>query len=349
MEPVLQLLDARHVGGIERHVEVLCRALQAAGVPSRPVLLADHGATPARALFERAGLEPLVGDGTFRELLRLLRRTRPSLVHTHGYKAGILGRPAARLAGIGVVSTFHAGERGPFPVGLYQDVDRWTSWLGRRIAVSAPIAKGIPFPTGIVPNFIDLPPADDAVPASRIAAFVGRLSPEKGPDLFCEAAVRSPGSIRWVMFGDGPMRAELEARYGDRVAFRGVTDMATAWGEIGVLAITSRAEGLPMAALEALAHGVPVVAHRVGGLPDLLTPETGDLVDPGDAAGLIRAVAARLDASPEQRLATRHACRALVAERHGAEAGARRILAVYAEANGRAAFGEMRRVPQMQE
>ncbi len=346
MGPVLQLLDARHVGGIERHVEVLCRALAAAGVASRPVLLADHGATPARALFERAGLDPLVCDGSFTGLLRLLRRVRPALLHTHGYKAGIVGRLAARLAGVGAVSTFHAGERGPFPVGLYQDVDRWTSWLAARIAVSAPIAAGIPFPTEILPNFIDLPPSEETVPASRIAAFVGRLSPEKGPDLFCEAALRAPDTIRWVMFGDGPMRAELEACYGDRVEFRGTTDMETEWGGIGVLAITSRAEGLPMAALEALAHGVPVAAHRVGGLPDLLTPDTGDLVAPGDADGLIRAVRARLDAAPEERLATRRACRAHVAARHGAEAGAGRMLAVYARASRDRRFVETRRVPQ---
>ncbi len=331
MGPVLQLLDARGMGGIERHVEVLCRALRDAGADARPFLYADYGPTDVTRAFEAAGLTVERGDGSFRGLRRDLRRLQPCLLHTHGYKAGIMGRIAARLLGIPVVSTFHAGERAPFPVGAYQAADRWTSCLGSRIAVSGPIAATLPFATGVVPNFVELPPAEDRAHAREIA-FVGRLSHEKGPDLFCAAARATGSRGAWTVYGDGPMRRELESAYGGVVTFKGMTDMRTAWRNIGLLLITSRAEGLPMAALEALAHGIPVVAHRVGGLPDLITPETGDLVEIGNIAGLHSAVMRRLPNGPEARREQAEACRALIASRYGAREGVARILAIYEEA-----------------
>ncbi|OYW35551.1 MAG: hypothetical protein B7Z45_06535, partial [Azorhizobium sp. 12-66-6] len=138
---IWQLVDSRGIGGIERHVSVLTQALNAAGHPARVLLLADHGEHPFLAQLRAEQVPFAVLDGRFSTLLRRLRTERPRLLHTHGYKAGILGRLAARLAGVPCVSTFHAGERGRFPVSLYQAVDAATARLATRIAVSAPIAR----------------------------------------------------------------------------------------------------------------------------------------------------------------------------------------------------------------
>ena len=288
------LVDSGGIGGIETHIRVLAGALTRAGIAARVLLLAPHGKNPWLEQLEAAGVPYEVLDGRFRTLLRRLRRDRPALLHTHGYKAGILGRFAARLAGVPCVSTFHAGEPGKFPVSLYLRIDAFTSRLGERVAVSAPILKSLPAPVTLIGNFVEVPETPPSTPVSIKVGFVGRLSLEKGPDLFCELAERFAGVLDFEIFGDGPMRAELEAKYGGRVRFHGmVTQPATIWPRIGLLVMPSRAEGLPMAAIEAMSCGVPVAASAVGGLPDLIrSGESGWLfpaLDLDSAAGAISA------------------------------------------------------------
>ncbi|MEP9367852.1 glycosyltransferase family 4 protein [Xanthobacter sp. VNH20] len=268
---IWQLLDSRGIGGIERHVAILTQALNDAGRPARAVLLADHGDHDFLRQLRAAHVPFTVLPGGFQPLRAALADARPALLHTHGYKAGILGRFAARLAGIPCLSTFHAGEKGRFPVSLYQAIDAATARLGPRIAVSEPIARTLPQPVSVIGNFVPVPDEAPPPPSSRTVAFVGRLSVEKGPDLFCALAERFAGALSFEMFGDGPMRSALEAAHGGRVRFHGmVSDPAAIWPRVGLLLMPSRAEGLPMAAIEAMAAGVPVAASRLGALPELI-------------------------------------------------------------------------------
>ena len=282
------LVDSSSVGGIERHIEVLAGALRDRGIDARVTLLANHGSNPWLGQLKAADVPFEINSGGMAGLYARLRKQRVSLLHTHGYKAGIVGRVIARVLSLPVVSTFHAGEIGPFPVNLYQRVDEWTSALGRRISVSPAIAARLPFPSRVIANFVSCPaePAMSALPPA--IGFVGRLSHEKGPDLFCQAALRFSGCAEWRMYGDGPMRRDLESAFGRRVEFRGfVGNMAAAWPEIGLLLMPSRAEGLPMAALEALASGVPVAAARVGALPEVIRHgENGWLFESGDMSAI---------------------------------------------------------------
>jgi glycosyltransferase involved in cell wall biosynthesis len=281
---IWQLIDARSIGGIERHVAALVTALRAHGLEAEVVLWRRYDESPWRDQLVAGGVPFRVLDGSVTGLLRRLFHERPALVHTHGYKANILGRLAARALSIPVVSTYHAGERGAFPVSFYQDADILTSRLAARIAVSQEIAAQLPRGTHLVRNFIAVP---EQVPQGALplrVGFIGRLSHEKGPDLFCEIALASAPGLEWHVWGDGPMRADLQARYGEKVHFHGSTlDVTGAMGSIGLLLMPSRAEGLPMAALEALAAGKPVAASRVGGLPGLIREgENGWLFGPGD-------------------------------------------------------------------
>lgn len=276
--PIWHLIDTRTVGGIERHIATLAECFAERGIPAEVVLYQDHGDNPWLAQLQAVGARVHHLDGTPKGLFNALRTHRPALLHTHGYKANILGRVAARLAGVRVVSTFHSGERQTFPVSLYYWLDRWTAMLAPRIAVSDEIAARLPVRATHIPNFIRVPTGPSAGPLPRRVGFVGRLSSEKAPDLFCELAVRALASAdratakcEWHVYGDGPMRAALEAQYGDRVRFHGlVTDVSAVWPTLGLVCMPSRFEGLPLASLEALAAGVPVLASAVGALPDVV-------------------------------------------------------------------------------
>ncbi len=288
---IWNLLDSRGMGGIESHVGELAAGLRDAGQHPRVLFLADHGPHPLRDRLDREGLPWEALAGSFGALYARLKAGRPGVLHTHGYKANLFGRIAARLLGIPVVASYHAGEAAPGMLAWYDRADRWTSWLGGRIAVSKPILARLPFGGTLVPNFIAVPAVATGGTADSVA-FVGRFSHEKGPDLFCELAAMVPDTP-FIAFGDGPMLADLRAKYGQRVDFRGArAGMDGAWHEIGLLAVTSRAEGLPLAVLEAMANGVPVAAFAVGALPDVIRHgDNGYLAAPGnleELAGAIR-------------------------------------------------------------
>ena len=333
------LLDTRASGGIETHVGTLAAGLRDAGHKSEVLFWADHGPHPLRGRLDAGALPWRALTGSAPALVGALRGPDgPDILHTHGYKAGILGRLAARMAGVPVVSTFHAGEPGRGRVRLYNALDRMTASLADCIAVSEPIRSGLPRSATLIENFVAQPPNIQRTGTPRTVAFVGRLSAEKGPDTFCALARRAPAGISFAMYGDGPMRDGLERAYGDRVRFHGaVPDLARSWPGIGLLCMPSRHEGLPMAALEAMANGVPVAAFAVGALPSLiLDGRTGWLAAPGDEDGLLAALH-RWAALPEGALAVLSAeSRACIAGRFSVASGVAKVLAVYARSVGAA-------------
>jgi glycosyltransferase involved in cell wall biosynthesis len=331
MDEIWCVLDSRGMGGIESHVAELAAGLRAAGEAVRVLFLADHGPHPLRDRLEAEGIAWEVAGG-FAGLWARLRGGRPRLLHTHGYKANVIGRLAGRLAGVRVVASYHAGERAGGLVGWYDRLDRWSSGLGGRIAVSRPILARLPWGGRLVPNFVAVPERASGARGEAVA-FVGRMSHEKGPDRFGQVAGAVP-EARFVAFGDGAMLGEMRAAFGGVVDFRGAqAGMEAVWGEIGLLVVTSRAEGLPLAVLEAMAHGVPVAAFAVGALPEVIEEGVnGYLVAPGDVDGMAAAVR-RWGGADRAALAA--AARRTVVARFGRVAGVAAVRAVYAEALGR--------------
>lgn len=331
---VWQLIDARAIGGIERHVATVTMALRRRGYAAEIVLLQRYDPSPWLRQLELDAIPYRTLDGHVSGLVKAMREEPPALVHTHGYKANILGRLVARALGIPVVSSFHAGETPAFPVSLYTRIDAACSGLATRIAVSQAIADQLPQPTQVVRNFVAVPQQAPREALPQRVGFIGRLSHEKGPDLFCEMAEQGPPGIEWHVWGDGPMRIELEARYARRVTFHGLSlDIRTALGSIGLLCMPSRAEGLPMAALEAMAAGVPVLAARVGGLPGLVHQDvTGWLFAPGNIAEAAAHVAVWQGLSSEARSALRIASHESALERFSEAAVLPQILKIYGEA-----------------
>lgn len=147
-------------------------------------------------------------------------------------------------------------------------------------------------------------------PDGRVAVFVGQLVPIKAVDRLIEAwrLLHRDGRLadgdRLVIIGEGRCGAALarqaaDGGIADRVVFAGALPQPTVarWiGAADMLCLPSQNEGTPNVVVEALASGVPVVASRVGGIPELVTPESnGLLVPPGDAPALAGAIAAALE------------------------------------------------------
>ncbi len=330
---IVHYLDASAIGGIETHVETVVRALGDAGHPAAVILHRQYDASPVRKRYEAAGLEVHVAGGAT-ALPALFGKLQPSIIHTHGYKAGIFGRPLARLMGIPVISTFHAGERGTGRMRLYQRADEWTSLLAPRLAVSTQIAESLPFGATVMRNFVTLPVQPRREPSDPRFVFAGRLSHEKGPDLFCALAERFAGQGKFEMHGEGQMRAELEARFGEAVDFCGFAPaIAPVLAHTTALVMTSRREGLPMIALEAMAAGVPVIAPATGGLTGLINDgRNGFLFEPEDEASMEAAMERFLALDDDARRSVGEAARRTIRQTYSAQAVLPDLLAAYAAA-----------------
>lgn len=280
-------------------------------------------------------IRPFADARALWRLYRMIRALRPHIVHTHTAKAGVLGRVAARLAGSrNVVHTYHGHVlRGYFDPGrsaVFRAVERR---LGRTtrvlIAVSQSVkddlvALGIAPADRIrvIPLGLELQPLTGALPrgslrgeagvpdGAPLVGIVGRLTAIKDVGTFLAAAVRVRAvveSARFAVVGDGELRAALEADAARRglsgvVHFHGWRhDMAPVYGDLDVVVNTSINEGTPVALIEAMAAGRPVVATRVGGTPDLLGDGArGRLVPPGDAEAIASAVVAALRGESKQ-------------------------------------------------
>ena len=260
------------------------------------------------------------------KLVGVIRRIRPHVVHTHTAKAGFLGRLAARITRVPiVVHTYHghvlSGYFSQRKTKLLTMMERGLARFSDRLVavsdqvrddlVSLGVAPSDHF--SVVPLGLDLAPMFSAgsqrgalrtelgvasdVP---LIGIVGRLFPIKNHALFLETAAclttKHPDA-RFVVVGDGVLRSELEERAGrpdldGHVFFTGWRfDLPAVYADLDVLVVSSRNEGTPVSAIEAMAAGCPVVATRVGGLPDLIDDgRTGILVAPDDATALSEAI-----------------------------------------------------------
>ncbi len=116
-----------------------------------------------------------------------------------------------------------------------------------------------------------------AAPSDKVVGIVGRLTAIKNHDLFLRVAAHFPTGVRFAVFGDGSDRPALQKRAAelhvtDRVCFAGVREPSAIYAAVDVVALTSLNEGTPLALIEAMANGIPVVSTAVGGVVDLLGP-----------------------------------------------------------------------------
>jgi glycosyltransferase involved in cell wall biosynthesis len=321
---------------------------------------------------------------TLLALTRLLARERrtteaPVIVHTHSSKAGILGRAAARLAGVPIVVHsihgygFHDGQR-PAVRRLYVALERAAArWTDAFIAVAEEnrrtgIALGL-FPpercevirSGIAIDAYRCRPEARAAaraalgvpPGAPLVGMIACLKPQKAPEDFVAVAARVRAALpeaRFFLAGDGERRQAVEAAAraaGLDGAFQLLgwrRDVPELLAALDVLVLTSRWEGLPRVLPQAMAAGRPVVATNVNGAPEAVRDGvTGYLVPPGDIAGLADRVIALLR-DPATREAMGRAARAAVHEFDATEM-VRRQEALYGRLVADKAAGHLDRRP----
>jgi glycosyltransferase involved in cell wall biosynthesis len=307
MRKIIMTVDSAHMGGIETHVITLTKYLSEQGYQVEVWFFDKYANNPTYGLLEEHKIS-FRFVGTVKNFWRLVKaQQKDIIVHTHGYKAGIVGRFVAKLLGVPVLSTYHSGDLGRGKLRLYSYLDLWTARLGQSIAVSSVIKGWLPSSAKLIPNFISVGAEDKnsrSPHQSKVlqVAFVGRLSHEKGPDLFCRLAglwhngtgkciASNAKSVEFVLYGDGPDRTELIQRFNQHVQFKGHVNMKECWADVDVLCISSRFEGLPYVALEAMGQGIPVISFDVGGIGKLISdPSLGWLVEAGNMAALKQAI-----------------------------------------------------------
>ena len=358
---VVHLVEALGTGGLERVVQGLVR--HADGRLFRVEVLCAVRGGPVAEEIEATGTTVRVLGATGyrpRDILRaarLLKQIGADIIHSHGHFAGVLGRCAAWWSGVpAAVHHLHTID-GTFRE-KHRRLEQFLARLSERVvccseAVETHALRDLRVPgrlVAVVPNGIDPPP-----PASRADALeilgrppvpvvgcVGSLARHKGQAVLLRAMARlteGRAGPTVVFVGDGPERPALEAGAAAlagraRVLFTGErTDARRLLPAFDIAVVPSlEREGFGLAALEAMDAGLPVVASRVGGLPEVVQDgRSGLLVPPGDEAALAAAIA-RLLERPDERVRFGAEGRRRVESRFRAAPMARRIETLYEEA-----------------
>jgi glycosyltransferase involved in cell wall biosynthesis len=361
---VLELLVSSQLGGGPAHVEALVRRLDPAEFA---VTVGAPAGGPFLERFRAAGADVVevaadrLSPRTLARVGRLIRERGAAVVHSHGKGAGLYGRLAARRAGAAAVHTFHGLHYAGYPPGARAAYLALERALARRshtvIHVSASQAEAAR-PLGLAPadrsriivNGIDTARVEaDVLPRARARAELGvppagavlgtvaRFDPVKALEVVLDALSRVPGATL-VLIGDGPQAAPLRARarrlgLEGRVVFAGARPNAARWfAALDAYVSASRGEGLPLALVEAMAVGLPVIASRVAGHVDTVADgETGVLVPVDDPAALA-AAATTLLADPERARALGAAGRARARREFSVDRMAAEVAEVYRRA-----------------
>jgi glycosyltransferase involved in cell wall biosynthesis/SAM-dependent methyltransferase len=253
-------------------------------------------------------------------LYRLCVKIKPDIVQTHALHANLLGRPAARWAGVRVIISTenvlpdidHTLWRRALNAPLHA-LNRLLDRSTQRIVVVSEAVRRWKDPRGTSPKVHVIPPPFDidALPAAQSArsqaregrapvlGVVGRLSHEKGHRFLLaampEILAREP-QAQLLIVGAGPLGSELRAQVEalaltQCVRFLGYLQAVhTAYSRMDILVVPSLSEAFPLVALEGMVMELPIVGADVGGLTEIiLDGETGLLVPPGDSAALARA------------------------------------------------------------
>ena len=337
---IAQIVAPGRFGGLERVVTQLSVGLARRSHEVFALVIVEEGAEPLPALVEDLATNGVHVElvmtphrGYLRERRRvqeLLAAIRPGVAHTHGYHADVLLRSVAQGLSIPTLATAHGFTGGDRKNRLFE-------WLQRRslarmehsVAVSGPVAERL-VAAGvgrarlrIIRNAWAAPGAflarEEArtrlgiEPSATVVGWVGRLTAEKGPDVAVEALARARQDVTLSVLGAGRLEPVLRDRanqlgIGARIRWHGI--VADAWQYFRAFdawCLSSHTEGTPISLLEAMAAGVPVIASRVGGVPDVVGDGEALLVPPGDPAALARGMndATRIDQAGRVQAASR--------------------------------------------
>jgi glycosyltransferase involved in cell wall biosynthesis len=325
---VLVVGDTLNLGGTEGQFVEIARGLARAGWGVHAACVRAEG--PLRERLQAGGIDAWTcGPRSFKsarlgasilDVARYCRRHGITILHAFDFYSNIVGVLAARLARVPTVIASQRELSDLRPHGQ-RVLQRLTLRLSTRILVNSTAVgdrlgadQRLKARIVVVPNGVDVVRFSPEERSVNDAVTIGTLAnarPEKGLDHLLRAAshlVRRHPRVRFRLWGDGPMRPNLEA-LADRldiarqVQFCGRTaHPEQALRDLDIFVLPSLSEACPNAVLEAMATALPVVASRVGGIPDLVRHgETGYLVRPARPAELASAIEALID---DRRLAS---------------------------------------------
>jgi glycosyltransferase involved in cell wall biosynthesis len=292
-------------------------------------------------------------------IFKLLKTGKFDIVHTHGYFADICAIPLARLLGIKTITTCHGFITNDAKLKLYNKLNVYAIKLCHRIiAVSEGIRDQLIFAgaslhkISVVPNAVETAYDVAEIASLRdskrrelqihdgefVVGFLGRLSAEKGVNFLIDAVallVNEGLPIRLLPVGDGAERDKLEEQgngkcSSEKVIFVGFQSDTQSWlAAFDMFVLPSLTEGTPMALLEAMAMGVPVVASRVGGVPKVIENDfNGLLISPASVEELKDKIIA-LHESKSLRKKLVESAFLVVSERYSIESWYRKIAYIY--------------------
>jgi glycosyltransferase involved in cell wall biosynthesis len=351
-------------GGPISHLRHIVPHVTRAGIETKVLCTDEQVADGFRAVGIDTALGPLRSKLDVGGAWALRAEARAAdVVHTHDRRAGLLLRPLARALGTAVVHTYH-GLPEPIAVRVgrsdappiadtsrlraawllhgYIGIEALLSRLGLVVVPSNALCRFLVehgIPEGRVrriPYGIDVLRADP-VPAGNpfVVGTAAILHHLKGLDILIEACARVPEPISLRVVGWGPLQAELERRaaeLGVQAEFVGrVEDARGEMARFDAFVLPSRGENLPVSILEAMALAVPVIASRVGGVPELLDEgRAGVLVPPEDPAALAEAIT-ELVRNPDRRMAIAREGARRAAQHFDAGDVSRQLVTVYEE------------------
>lgn len=381
----LILVDTIDVGGTGKGVLQLARGLRGRGVDVTVANFRYRGRPSAfSAAAREAGLPFVELEQAYRLDVRCIAMLADAaaargcnVLESHSFKAHLVAWRLRTRLGLPWVAHAHGWTSESRRVHLYNALERRLLRAPEHVCVVSPqlesdlLAAGRAGPVTVLRNGVEasphpIPPHERRAAratlglgaSARVFAVIGRLSHEKGVDLLVEAVARPAlreVEVQVYVAGHGPERERLEAlarRLGvdARLRFLGqVRDPRALMAASDALVLPSRSEGVPNVALEAVDAGVPVIATRVGTLPEIvLHGVTGWLVPPCDPAALADALQRAAVLDPTELAATGLRARALVLPQFSAERRVTRALGIYEDLlGGGAGTGRRVRTPPM--
>lgn len=315
---VAQLIGSLRIGGAENQVAQLAAGLPQDRFEAHIIAFSEArsgfaAALPGHVRYWCMHYRKRAAIVGWLRLYRYLRKSRVDVLQCHMYHAALPGAIIARLAGVPVVITTEHGKN-TWKTWWHHFLERAviTPLVDYRVAVSEDIMRlrieedRVPeHKIGVISNAVetDVPQTDPAA-KPRVLGALGRLVDAKDYPVLIRATrlLKDQGrDIRVEIAGDGGLRGELEALIAelglaDTVRLRGIQPAGEFLASIDMFVMSSKREGVPVALLEAMARGLPIVATRVGGIPEVLQQgQDGLLCESDSPEALAESIAVMID------------------------------------------------------